>query len=78
MDKEILKTVKELTAEQLGIEVDEINEDSSFIDDLGADSLDTMELVLALEDEFGIEISDEETEKLKTVSDAVNFIEENK
>lgn len=78
MDKEILNTVKELTAEQLGIEVDEVNEDSSFIDDLGADSLDTMELVLALEDEFGIEISDEETEKLKKVSDAVKFIEENK
>ncbi|TYB31952.1 MAG: acyl carrier protein [Candidatus Mcinerneyibacterium aminivorans] len=78
MDKKILETVKELTAEQLGIEVDEVNEKSSFIDDLGADSLDTMELVLALEDEFGIEISDEETEKLKTVADAVKYIEDNK
>ncbi|HMA68954.1 MAG TPA: acyl carrier protein [Candidatus Mcinerneyibacterium sp.] len=78
MDKKILETVMELTAEQLGVEKGEIKENASFIDDLGADSLDTMELVLALEDEFGIEISDDETEKLKTVKDAVKFIEDNK
>lgn len=68
--------VKGIIAEQLGIKVEEVKEDASFIEDLGADSLDTVELVMALEEEFGIEIPDEDAEKITTVSDAVKYIEE--
>ncbi len=75
MNAEILKKVKEIVASQLGKEESEVSDNASFIDDLGADSLDTMELVLALEDEFGIKIEDEDAEKLKTVTDAVEYIE---
>jgi acyl carrier protein len=67
--------VKAIIAEQLGVKADEVKAESSFVDDLGADSLDTVELVMALEEEFGIEIPDEDAEKLNAVSDAVNYIE---
>lgn len=73
---EVAEKVKSIVAEQLGIKKEEIKETSSFIDDLGADSLDTVELVMALEEEFGIEISDEDAEKIRTVGDAVKYIEE--
>ena len=66
--------VKSIVAEQLSIGVDEINNESSFIDDLGADSLDTVELVMALEEEFDIEISDEEAENISTVQTAIDYI----
>lgn len=69
--------VKSIVAEQLGIGVDEINNESSFIDDLGADSLDTVELVMALEEEFDIEISDEEAENISTVQTAIDYINKN-
>ncbi len=69
--------VKEIIVDQLGVDEGDVTLDKSFIDDLGADSLDTVELVMAFEEEFGIEIPDEEAEKIKTVQDAVNYIEEN-
>jgi acyl carrier protein len=68
--------IKEILAEQLGVSEDEIKMDSSLTDDLGADSLDLVELIMALEQEFDLEISDEEAEKIKTVGDAVNFVKE--
>jgi len=74
----ILDEVKEVVAEQLGANIDEIKEDSKFVEDLGADSLDVVELVMALEEKFDIEIPDESAEKIATVSDAVKFIEEAK
>jgi acyl carrier protein len=71
------KKVKEIVAEQLGKDVNEVTSEASFIDDLGADSLDIVELVMAMEDEFGIEIPDEEAEKIKTVKDVVEYIKAN-
>ena len=68
--------IKGIIAEQLGVKPEEITPQSSFIDDLGADSLDTVELVMALEEEFGIEIPDEDAEKMTTVGDAIKYIEE--
>ena len=68
--------VKAIIAEQLGIKVDEIKQDASFVDDLGADSLDTVELVMALEEEFETEIPDEEAEKITTVQLACDYINE--
>ena len=68
--------VKEIIVEQLGVTPDEVTNEASFIEDLGADSLDTVELVMAFEEEFGIEISDEDAEKIKTVQDAVSYIDE--
>jgi acyl carrier protein len=68
------KKVKEIVAEQLGKDVNEITTGASFIDDLGADSLDIVELVMKMEEEFGIEIPDEEAEKIKTVNDVVEYI----
>jgi len=68
--------VKDIISEQLGVKKEEIKPESSFIDDLGADSLDTVEVVMALEEEFGIEIPDEDAEKITTVGDAVKYIEE--
>ena len=68
------KKVKEIVAEQLGKDVNEITTTASFIDDLGADSLDIVELVMKMEEEFGIEIPDEEAEKIKTVNDVVEYI----
>jgi acyl carrier protein len=69
--------VKSLVAEQLGIGIDEINNESSFIDDLGADSLDTVELVMALEEAFDVEISDEQAENISTVQSAIDYINNN-
>ncbi|HGZ70253.1 MAG TPA: acyl carrier protein [Nitratifractor sp.] len=74
----ILDEVKEVVAEQLGANLDVIKEDSKFVDDLGADSLDVVELVMALEEKFDIEIPDESAEGIATVADAVKFIEEAK
>ena len=72
---EIAERVKKIVVENLGVEADNVSEAASFIDDLGADSLDTVELVMAFEEEFGSEISDSEAEKILTVGDAVKFIE---
>jgi acyl carrier protein len=71
-----LDKVKEIIVDQLGVDEADVTSEKSFIDDLGADSLDTVELVMAFEEEFGIEIPDEEAEKIKTVQDAVKYIEE--
>ncbi len=68
--------VKSIIAEQLGVKPEEVTPEASFIDDLGADSLDTVELVMALEEEFGVEIPDEDAEKMGKVSDAIKYIEE--
>lgn len=70
--------VKAIVVEQLGVEEDQVTMDSSFVDDLGADSLDIVELIMALEDKFGIEIPDADAEKIATVGDAVKFIEDAK
>ncbi len=70
--------VKKIVVEHLGVEADKVTEDASFIDDLGADSLDIVELVMAFEEEFGVEIPDEAAEKISTVSDAIKYIDENK
>ncbi|MBL7081659.1 MAG: acyl carrier protein [Candidatus Omnitrophica bacterium] len=67
--------IKSIIAEQLGVKAEEVTPGASFIDDLGADSLDTVELVMALEEEFGIEIPDEDAEKMTTVGDAIKYIE---
>ena len=68
--------IKEIIAEQLGVKKDEVTDSAKFVDDLGADSLDTVELVMALEEEFGIEIPDEDAEKMATVGDAMKYIED--
>jgi acyl carrier protein len=70
--------VKKIVVEQLGVKEDEVSNSSSFVDDLGADSLDTVELVMALEEEFECEIPDEEAEKITTVQQAVDYINANK
>ena len=75
MDK-IFETVKQITAEQLDIDEDEITLETSFVDDLDADSLDVVELMMALEEEFDLEISEEDAEKITTVSDVVAYISE--
>ncbi len=74
---DIFEKVKEITADQLGVDEEKVTLEASFIDDLEADSLDIVELMMALEEEFNIEIPDEESEKISTVGDAVNFIKEN-
>jgi acyl carrier protein len=68
--------IKQIIADQLGVKKEEVTDSAKFVDDLGADSLDTVELVMALEEEFGIEIPDEDAEKLATVGDALRYIEE--
>ncbi|MDQ7819535.1 MAG: acyl carrier protein [Armatimonadota bacterium] len=71
----VFERVKNIVVEQLGVSADEVSPESSFVDDLGADSLDVVELVMALEEEFGVEIPDEEAEKIATVGEAVKYIE---
>ena len=66
--------ITDIIVEQLGVKREEVTPEASFVDDLGADSLDTVELVMALEEEFGIEIPDEEAEKIQTVGDAIKYI----
>ena len=73
--KQIVEKVKQIIREQLGVENDEITPTASFVDDLGADSLDTVELVMALEEAFNIEIPDNDAEKMKTVQDVIDYIE---
>ena len=73
---EVAQKVKQIIAEQLGVKIEEVTDTASFVDDLGADSLDTVELVMALEEEFGIEIPDEDAEKMTSVGEAVRYIEE--
>lgn len=74
----ILEDVKEVVVEQLSVDAAEVKEESKFVEDLGADSLDVVELVMALEEKFDIEIPDEDAEKIATVADAVKYIEDNK
>ena len=74
---EVKEKVKKIIVDHLGVDVAKVTDEASFIDDLGADSLDTVELVMAFEEEFGSEISDSEAEKILTVGDAVKFIESN-
>lgn len=73
----IEEKVKQIVAEQLGVDEAQVTENASFMDDLGADSLDTVELVMALEEEFDVEISDEDAEKIQTVKDAISYVKEN-
>ena len=75
MSKDVGAAVKKIVADHLGVDEQKVMDEASFIDDLGADSLDTVELVMAFEEEFGSEISDNEAEKILTVGDAVKFIE---
>ena len=75
MTKDVSQKVKKMVAEHLGVEEAKVTEEANFIDELGADSLDTVELVMAFEEEFGSEISDSEAEKILTVGDAIKFIE---
>ena len=75
MADDVAGKVKKIVADHLGIDDEKVTEEASFIDDLGADSLDTVELVMAFEEEFGAEISDSEAEKILTVGDAIKFIE---
>ena len=70
--------VKKIVVEHLGVEAEKVTEEASFIDDLGADSLDIVELVMAFEEEFGVEIPDDAAEKISTVKDAIDYIEANK
>ena len=72
----IEQRVRELVVEQLGVSLDQVTAQASFVDDLGADSLDTVELVMAFEEEFGLDIPDEDAEKMSTVSDAIKYLEE--
>ena len=76
MNQSVFEKVKKTIVEQLGVEENEVTMDASITDDLGADSLDQVELVMALETEFNLDIPDEEAEKIKTVGDAVRYIEE--
>lgn len=74
---DIEQKVKEIIINELGVEAEKVTPEASFVEDLGADSLDTVELVMAFEEEFGMEIPDEEAEKLQTVGDAINYITAN-
>ena len=76
MAESVNDRVRAIIAEQLGVKLEEVTDTASFIEDLGADSLDTVELVMALEEEFGIEIPDEDAEKMVTVGDSIKYIEQ--
>ncbi|HWP92137.1 MAG TPA: acyl carrier protein [Thermodesulfobacteriota bacterium] len=78
VDQEVVAKVKKMIATQLGKSENEVTPESSFIEDLGADSLDLVELIMSMEDEFGLEISDEDAEGILTVQDAINYILERK
>ena len=71
----MLEKIKSIVADQLGVDEDQVTEDASFIDDLGADSLDTVELIMAFEEEFDVEIPDEDAQKIKTVKGVIEYIE---
>ena len=71
----MLEKIKSIVADQLGVDEDQVTEDASFIDDLGADSLDTVELIMAFEEEFDVEIPDEDAQKINTVKDVIEYIE---
>ena len=77
-DKSIEERVKEIIVDQLGVSADQVTMEAKFVEDLGADSLDTVELVMALEEEFDVEVPDDEAEKLQAVKDVVTFIESKK
>ena len=76
--EEIFEKLKELVVDQLGVEEDEVTMEASMQDDLGADSLDLVDLVMSVEEEFGVKVADEDLENIKTVGDIVDYIEENK
>ena len=76
-DKPIDQRVEDIVVEQLGVKPEQVTPQAKFIEDLGADSLDTVELVMALEEEFGIEVPDEQAEKLQSVGDVIKYVEEN-
>jgi acyl carrier protein len=76
VEKTVERRAIEIIVEQLGVGEDEVVPEASFVDDLGADSLDLVELIIAMEEEFGLEISDEEAEKIQTVQDVINYINE--
>ena len=75
-EKSIEQRIKDIIVEQLGVNADQVTPEAKFIEDLGADSLDTVELVMALEEEFGLEIPDEEADKLQTVGDVIKYVED--
>ena len=75
-EKSIEQRIKDIIVDQLNVNADQVTPEAKFIEDLGADSLDTVELVMALEEEFGVEIPDEEAEKLQTVGDVLKYVEE--
>ena len=77
MSEDVKNKVKKIVADHLGIEEEKVTEEANFIDDLGADSLDTVELVMAFEEEFGLEIPDDEAENITTIQSAVDWIENN-
>lgn len=77
MSEEITRKVKDIVIEHLGVELDKVKDDSRFIEDLGADSLDTVELVMAFEEEFECDIPDDASENIRTVNDAVKYLSEN-
>lgn len=77
MSEDISGRVKKIVIEHLGVDEDKVTDNASFIDDLGADSLDTVELVMAFEEEFGVEIPDDAAENIQTVKDAIDYIEKN-
>jgi acyl carrier protein len=77
-EKSTEQKVKEIIAEQLGVKIEQVTPEAKFIEDLGADSLDTVELVMALEEEFGQDIPDEEAEKLQSVGDVIKYIEDSR
>jgi acyl carrier protein len=76
-EKTVEQRIRDIIVEQLGVNADQVTSEAKFIEDLGADSLDTVELIMALEEEFGIEVPDEEAEKLQSVGDVIKYIEEN-
>ena len=76
MADDVQQKITDLIVDQLGVDADSVNAEAHFIDDLGADSLDTVELVMAFEEEFDIEIPDEDAEKLETVGDAIKYLDE--